>query len=622
MLLVDNITILKKVYPLVWTKLVDLEDNIDDSLIKIETAKNGQQTIAVKKDDKLVYLHSKYNPLREAETIVEEYKDIEQGSSILFYGIGLGYHLDVLIEKYPDVNYYIYEPVPEILCKYLSNREIKNLPSKKLKGIFTGTDKSDISSFLDSIIGKSNGKMLIVSLPTHKKVFTQTYKDFLDLYRELAINRKIGTLTEYVHQKRWIINSMKNLKEVLSSPNIILERKGYFKNKTALLVSAGPSLNEEIENIRYIKENGLAYIFSVGSAINTLLHYDIYPDAACTYDPTERNHRVLKKVKDLGITSIPLVFGTSVGYETLESYPGNKIHMTTSQDTVSKFYLKAQDTENLDIVFDAPSIAVVTLQLLYYLGFDTILLVGQNLAFKGKKRHSEGIYYSKDVTEQEMQKGIWIKDVYGNEVMTDEEFNRMRHQIEFYIDKFNDINVINTTKDGAFIEGTTFIELEKVIEEQLKESIVEENWLGSGESSYDKEYLISQSKKMDDDYKKTKSIIKEYNSILESIEVFIKNRNFNQAEKMYIKLDKTLSKMEKNVFFKTFILPMNRVNYRILVENIDELNEEKDKTLKGKRIVNKFRQFMDTCRACISEIEEIYADMKETIKEFAANNQS
>ncbi|MGF7059788.1 motility associated factor glycosyltransferase family protein [Brassicibacter mesophilus] len=620
MLLVDNITILKNVYPLVWGKIKDVEDSLDENLVKIETTKNGQKTLTIKKEDKLVYLHSKYNPLREAETIVEEYKDIEEGTSVLFYGIGLGYHIDAFLEKHPNMNYYIYEPVTEILYAYLSNKEIKDIPSKKLKGMITGSDKIDIAGFLNEFIAKSDGKVLMVSLPIHKQVFTEYYKEFLDLYKEVAKNKRASTLTEYAYQKRWIKNSMKNFKEVLSSPNLILERKGHFKGKTALLVAAGPSLNEEIENIRYIKENGLAYIFSVGSAINTLIHHNVYPDVACTYDPTEKNQIVFEKVKKLGITNIPLIFGTSVGYETLQNYPGKKCHMITSQDTVARFYLKAKDNEKIVSLFDAPSIAVVTLQLLYYLGFDTIILVGQNLAYKDKKRHSEGIDYSTDVTEKETEKGIWIKDVYGNEVLTDEGFNRMRRQIELYLKEFNGVNVINTTKGGASIEGTTFIELAEVIKERLKESIVEENWLSSEKTSYDKEYLLSQSKRMDRDFKQATKIIKEYYSILDSIDTFIKNRNFNQAEKMYIKLDKSLSKIEKNKFFQTFILPMNRVRYKILADSIDSLNEEKDSTLKGKRIVNSFKEFIDSCKNDVDDIEPIYEEMREVISEASINN--
>lgn len=620
MILVDNLVILKEAFPTTLLKLKEIENSINEDFIKIEDAKNGYKTLSIKKDENYVYIHSKYDPVREAEAIIEEYKDIESDSSIIFYGVGLGYHIDAFLNQHPNVNYYIYEPIPEILYAYLSNKEIKDLPSKKLKGLTTGTDKETIYKFLNEYIDKSTGKFIMVVLPQHKNLFEEDYKNFLDIYREVAKNKKTGTLTEYAFQKRWILNSMKNLKEILSTSNILVEKKEQFKGKTALLVAAGPSLNEEIENIRYIKDNRLAYIFSVGSAINTLVYNEIYPDAACTYDPTEKNQIVFEKVKDMGISDIPMIFGSSVGYETLENYRGNKHHMLTSQDTIAAYYLKVKEDVSIDFVFDAPSIAVVTLQLLYKLGFSTIILAGQNLAYRDKKKHSEGIDYSTDVTEEEIKKGIWIKDVYGNEVLTDEGFNRMRQQLELYIGSFENTKVINTTKGGAHIEGTTFIELEEVIEEQLKESIVEEDWLSSENTSYDKEYLLSQSKKMDKEYKETTKIIKEYYSILDSIDTFIKNRNFNQAEKMYIKLDKSLSKIEKNKFFQVFILPMNRVNYKALADSIDSLNEEKDKTLKGERISNSFRQFMDKCKDDIEAIGDIYAEMKKAIDEFQTDN--
>lgn len=71
-----------------------------------------------------------------------------------------------------------------------------------------------------------------------------------------------------------------------------------FEGKPAIIVAAGPSLSEEFEHLKFIKENGLAYIFSVGSAINALIEHGIYPDAACTYDPKERNQNVIRIIKD------------------------------------------------------------------------------------------------------------------------------------------------------------------------------------------------------------------------------------------------------------------------------------------------------------------------------------
>jgi len=84
---------------------------------------------------------------------------------------------------------------------------------------------------------------------------------------------------------------------VLSTPNILIEKKEQVRGKTAIIVAARTSLNEDIEDIRHIKGNGLAYIFSVGSSINTLIYHNIYPDASTTYNPGGFNQEVLEKIK-------------------------------------------------------------------------------------------------------------------------------------------------------------------------------------------------------------------------------------------------------------------------------------------------------------------------------------
>lgn len=616
MLLVDNIVILKEVFPTTLLKLREIENNIDEGFIKIEETKNGCKTLSIKKEEKWVYLHSKYNPIREAEAIIDEYKDIKDETSVIFYGVGLGYHIDAFLEKHPDVNFYIYEPIPEILYHYLSNKEIKNLPSKRLKNIITGMDTQTIGLFLNEFIDKSMGRVELITLPIHKQIFPENYRDFLDSYKTIVKGKMSNMAVESSFQKRWILNSMKNFKEIISTPNIMVEKKGQFKGKTALLVAAGPSLNEEIENIRYIKENGLAYIFSVGTTVNTLINNNIYPHAITTYDPQEVNQVAVKKIKEMEISEIPLIFGSSVGYETVEDYSGKKYHMLTDQDTVSRFYLRTKNNESIDRVYDAPTISVITLQILYNLGFSEVILVGQNLAYLGEKKYSSGSVYWTGLSVAEKAKAKLVKDVYGNDILTNPGYITMKEQLEFYIKEYEGLKVINATKGGAHIEGTTFMELEEVIKNHLNTKIVEEGWLECNPTEYDIDYLISQSKKMDKEYEEGLKLIKEYYKVLNSISTFIKNKNYNQAEKMYIKLDKVFSKIEKNKFFMTFIIPRNRVSYKALIDSIDSLNEEKDKTLKGERIVNSFKYFMDLCKKDIDELFPTYEELKRTILEY------
>ncbi|WP_313757472.1 6-hydroxymethylpterin diphosphokinase MptE-like protein [Tissierella sp.] len=618
MILTDNINILKELIPELWDGLKQYEDEKNRILFQIKETRRGDKTLSINKDNKENYLHSKYDPIREANTILESYEDMDDDFGIIFYGTGLGYHIKLVLEKYRNIRYYIYEPIPELMYNFLSNINLRDLSKSKLMGISIGRDNNieGLSRFVDL----NKDKLKIIELPSHKQNFPDEFNKFNEIFLELIRSKRTQLVTNYSFQKRWIINSMKNFNEVLSTPNILIEKKGEFKGKTAILVAAGPSLNEEIENIRYIKENGLAHIFSVGSAINTLIYHNIYPDAACTYDPAFENQMVFEIIKEKCIKEIPMIFGSSVGYETRENYPGDKYHMITSQDTVSSYYLKNEDDRVINIVQDAPSIAVVTIQILYELGFSRILLVGQNLGYRGKEQYSKGISYGSDLTEEELEKGIKVKDVYGNEILTNEGFNFMRQQIEHYIKQLPNIKVINTTKGGAHVEGADFIELKEVIDNCLKEKIVEDNWLDGNKTIYDKEYLDFKSKNMDKAYSRVSKINKEYKDILNKIERAINNRNFSQAEKLYIKLDKELIKIENNDYYKTFILPMNRVQYKILVDSIDILNYIRDPYEKGRKIVESFRNFIDICTEDMQMIEPIYKEMKEVISNYTKSS--
>src|SRR5690554_6568793 len=121
MLFDDNNNILKKKYPKTWNQIELTKENMDHDLINQEESKRRDKTLLVNRDDgKKLYIHSKYNPLREAESIIEEYKELKDNSTVVFYGVGLGYHIDLFIKRYPNVPCYIYEPIPELLYHYLS----------------------------------------------------------------------------------------------------------------------------------------------------------------------------------------------------------------------------------------------------------------------------------------------------------------------------------------------------------------------------------------------------------------------------------------------------------------------------------------------------------------------
>lgn len=615
-MLADNIVYLKKYNHALYEVIKQKEEEPGALNVLQEDTKNDKQTLKIESGANTLYLHSRYDPIREAESIIdnlEEREAISEDTHIVFYGLGLGYHVEAFLKRYPKNDFSIYEPSIEVFIHYLKLKRLSQLPLKQLQTIQCEIDDTSKNVFFDTLIYKVNKQSVICELPPYQKVFHDKYLQFLDQFREFIQTKRRAIQTNYSFKKRWILNSVVNFKEVTTTPNILMDNHDVFNGKTAVLVSAGPSLDFEIENLKLIKEKKLAYIFSVGSSINALIHNGLYPDAMCSYDPTEENKIVFKKLIEMEITEIPMIFGSSVGFETLQEYNGPKYHMLTNQDTVSKYFLKTSDDRPLLTVMDAPTIAVVTMELLKKIGFKEIILVGQNLAYLNDKNYAGGIDYHPGGLEHHlnsatMNTGELIKlevdlkkaeDVTGNEISTTESYLSMKKLLELYI-KTLDLKVINTTKGGIKIEGTQFVPMEDFIEERLDafdgdEDVTDENVFDQITHSelYDDVYIEKQWEKMRIAYQEYQEILSSMKKMLHKIHELIKNKNTKQTTLMYSQLDRLIVKLEANDFAKVFALPMNRVEHELLSLNVKRLQAEKNELKKRWELILYVNAFID-----------------------------
>ncbi|SHM96616.1 motility associated factor glycosyltransferase family protein [Gracilibacillus kekensis] len=538
-----------------------VEINSEDT--KIEKSKTGELTLKMFHRNVFKYVHSKYDPIREMSRLVDQFELEEGKKHILLFGLGLGYHYTSLKEKFPDVTFTVYEPSEEVLASILGSLSLKELFGNEAIKILTNRT---INQELRTLLQTYNNQLQIFTLPFYEKLYKQELNDLYQYMVDHLKNKKSTLVTNVSFQKRWTLNAVKNLPKIINTPNVLKDiDKSQFEDKPAIIVSAGPSLDFEYENLRKIKEKGLAYIFSVGSSINSLIEHGIYPDAACTYDPTERNQIVFEKLKAKQIRDIPLIFGSTVGYETIEDYPGEMFHMITSQDTITPFLLN--EKEDLEIVIDAPSIAVVTFQLLANLGFRKVILVGQNLAYDNNKSYASGIEYGGEINDNKL---ISVENVNGETVYTEEGFDRMRKQLELYINSTTNVEVYNTTVNGAKIKGTVFLRLEDVIQKYLNKKEVDNNWLNNIKQENAQFDVLSYKNQL---YKSKMELGKITKELLEIIQQCneIPRSNSIQIENKLIRFDKYFKKMKKNMYYKNIVSQMMRVQIERLSEDAKDI---------------------------------------------------
>lgn len=609
MLLIDNVSQVRTKFSAAWE--MDREgDSLFDDEIKLEQNANNKPILAVQTETGWNYLQSKYDPEGEATRLIAGLQNVEKYKHVFFYGIGLGYHVKAFIRMYPEVKYSLYEPEVSVLKKCMSSTSIDDLITGNLQYFYIENNEHDRNKNLRHFIGRVKEEVLLVILPAYERIFAKKTKEFMNLFSEIIFERRKYNYAALAFSKRTIISGIQNLPFIFRTPNILHEEHESFRGKPAILVAAGPSLDYEYENLRYIKENGLAYIFSVGTAVNALLAKNIYPHGACTYDPSVKNAEVFQRIKDEKIDTIPLIYGSTVGFETIQNYPGPLLHYLVNRDFVNPYYLKRTDGKGLEVVESAESIAIITLQLLYRLGCNPIILVGQNLAFTKERSYAAGSKEDVSVNEKLMEKAIVVKDVEGNDIYTIKGYESFRKEMERHIQVFKDLEVINTTKGGAHIKGTTYIPLETVIAERLKQKdIVDQTWVQKHTVHYDRDFFLNQSNVLMEECKRLEQIFKNFFRLLEQMNDAVIKMKACELQKLFNKFDRAFDKLQANNFYLFFIQVMNHLDFDLVMKTFEEVRFHKDPLEKAKIVLEEFSNYLRNCQADYQLIRPLLDDI-------------
>src|SRR5690606_32504874 len=147
-------------------------------------------------------------------------KDLDEDEHILFYGIGMGYHIDQLIKLKPNQAFTIYEPFAEMFQHYLSNGNFRNV-SGYVNQLFVECHPDDAKAHINQFVQMIQSKVKLVILPSYERVFRDKVNQFSDLFKDAVHLKTTQLRVNFGFEKFWTINSVKNFMQVLKTPNII-----------------------------------------------------------------------------------------------------------------------------------------------------------------------------------------------------------------------------------------------------------------------------------------------------------------------------------------------------------------------------------------------------------------
>jgi len=457
---------LKKYYPEIYKWLEEAETVDWISTIK---SKNGKDNLLIKHGSKSEPAYNMEDPLEEIIKSTENLNLYKEDATVIV-GSGLGYTLKEVLKRVEKGHRVVLvEPVAQMFYLTLVKFDLtRYLEDGTLIIATNGTNEeiSEIISVLDttSIIGAWS---ILFEKYTRKRLdeYNALTQHVLDTINQTQCN--VGTVMGAGHEIA--DNDITSLPYVIKYRGVV-ELKDLFKDKPAVLVSTGPSLQKNIHEIKQIQDKVI--IIAVAQALRPLLAHDITPDFICSVDFGLVNMIHLEGLMD---STVPLVTINRTYAPLIMQYQGPKfIAVSPSPGFEHTVVGLLQDRGSIE---QGGSVSHLCLGLGHHMGCNPIILTGQDLAYEkdqshipladsmGKIKVNENNTLSWDVgdprsTVSSKTKGVHqmglaykVPGYFGKSVPTNSGLMCFITSFVHIIKKFEDTEIINATEGGAFIKG-------------------------------------------------------------------------------------------------------------------------------------------------------------------------
>ncbi|MEW6201167.1 MAG: 6-hydroxymethylpterin diphosphokinase MptE-like protein, partial [bacterium] len=257
-------------------------------------------------------------------------------------------------------------------------------------------------------------------------------------------------------------NTVNNFLVAVRNPGVNA-LKDQFKNRPVFVVAPGPSLENNMNELKKVK--GKALIIAVDTATKILRRIDLVPDMIVSVDYQTKNYEKLRGVDTSESFLVPAI---EVCPEIPEHHTGKSFTYYHSRIT-SELYDPILEQKGL--LGSGGSVLTDAFNLALHMGGNPIIFAGVDLGFPGKKWYADGSFENGSSTKL-IQDGkielIEVPDIYGNPMPTYRSFYSFLRYFNSLIPSL-DIKVIDATEGGARIAGTEIMKLSDTIEQYVAE---------------------------------------------------------------------------------------------------------------------------------------------------------
>ena len=362
----------------------------------------------------------------------------------------------------------IYEPYDENFL-YVSGRyDVSDILQDKRVTLYCGTERfteilNDISY---NVTYERIDRIQLVLIPGYEEcneILVKIREAVEYRVRHVSIEKK----TNYVLAQASRTNLMRNMPAVMKERSLyqLADRLSQCElgGIPAIIIAAGPSLDRNIREIQ--RAQGHAFIIAVDTALKAVLRAGISPDIIVCIDPQKES--VLFEHE--GIGAVPAIFGMDIPDSVTGRHTAPMFFTGTGQKDIMSSFCQRYGKESYPQLATGGSVANTAFSAALLMGFRTVILVGQDLAYTDGRGHTGAAYDNEEKNTKDaanVTHSCEVMGIYGVPVKTDRTMNVYREWFEQQIVVNPEVKVIDATEGGALIKGSEVMTLRDAIDRE------------------------------------------------------------------------------------------------------------------------------------------------------------
>ncbi|NDV25560.1 6-hydroxymethylpterin diphosphokinase MptE-like protein [Desulfovibrio sp. JC010] len=385
-------------------------------------------------------------------------------SATIIVGCNVGYGLNQVLMSTPDTHKVIVtDPNPEMLLACLGQTDYRPfMEAGKLH--FCPADEHSLMLIIKELDLQFVYGKIYLRLDMASQQLGPEYSQWSSTVKAKLESFTVEMTTLRLKQDVMVGNELDNFSRILKDGSIS-PLKGAGRGMGAVILGAGPSLARFGPELA--ANPGQAIYATSLQGLPAVQKTGIKPHFCVGIDYNASMSRVYEQLDKEWAKDIPLIYSTKLDHKVLAEYPGPTIPMWTVGG-IGTFVLGHHEE-----IFDAGSNVSITLaRFLDWCGFNHIMMVGQDFAWKGNSSHAPGHQNARAVKHNAYNPAMLVETVNadGEKLTSTVQYMTSKHEMEDDIKKLR-APVFNLYGGCAVIKGTRNVDMQEVNMEGLLSAV-------------------------------------------------------------------------------------------------------------------------------------------------------